>query len=171
MMTGASSVYNDQQQQVNSIRMGSPIGLRDPSPAYRSSPSLLQQQQQQQQQLQQQDLRMTAAPSTTSSSIGSSLTSSLFGTSAIRFRSPGTQHNQQQQQQQLQHGSSASDQNFRDERYCVQLLLLPFVCIDPVFELLFCVRSTPFHSIPGDASLRRLGCGEDCNRLDQDVRA
>ena len=113
-MMGASSVYSDQQQQANSIRMGSPIGLRDPSPAYRSSPNLLQQQQQHQQ-----DLRMVA-PSTTnsSSSIGSSSTSSLFGPSAIRFRSPSaTQHNQQ-----LQHGGGgggvgASDQNFRDERY------------------------------------------------------
>lgn len=115
-MMGTSSIYSDQQQQVNSIRMGSPIGLRDPSPAYRSSPNLLQQQQQ--------DLRMTAAvaaPSTSSSAtIGSSSTSSLFGTSAIRFRSPSTittQHNQQ-----LQHGG-ASDQNFRDERYCAYIYL------------------------------------------------
>ena len=119
MMTGTSNIYGDQQQQANSIRMGSPIGLRDPSPAYRSSPNLSLQQQQQQQQ---------ATLASSSSSISSS---SHFGTSAIRFRSSAANSSNQHNQ----HGITASDQSFKDERYGVLLssLLFCVLCVCRVF--------------------------------------
>lgn len=119
MMTGTSNIYGDQQQQANSIRMGSPIGLRDPSPAYRSSPNLSLQQQQQQ-----------ATLASSSSSISSS---SHFGTSAIRFRSSAANSSNQHNQ----HGITASDQSFKDERYGVLLSSLLFcvlccVCVESI---------------------------------------